>query len=190
MGTLLTVYSYSAFKRFLLPAINDADYSIFLSESLFNLSKSVELKLEISDGIWHFLPSEDYELEYLHSREECYYKPIEEYSPSEQKEFRLRIDGQHVISIIVRVADDYFSTYTHYGLLPGGQSVTIGRNASNTICFDYQEMNLVSGRHASITSAGDAYFFRDGGSSNGSYVNNQRVSDAVKLEFGDSIDIF
>jgi|GEM_PF-3957430 len=78
MSTIITVYSHDAFKSFLLPAINDADHSILLSESLFNTSKDIELKLEIRDGRWFFVFSEDYDIEYLTSDEDCYIKSLKE----------------------------------------------------------------------------------------------------------------
>ncbi|MBP5291744.1 MAG: hypothetical protein J6Y90_03915 [Lachnospiraceae bacterium] len=65
MSTIITVYSHDAFKRYLLPAINDADYSLLLAESLFNIAKDIELKMEVRDNNWYFVFSEDYDLEYL-----------------------------------------------------------------------------------------------------------------------------
>ena len=47
MSTILNVYSTNAFKRFLLPAINDSTYSILLSKGIFQMDRNIELKLEL-----------------------------------------------------------------------------------------------------------------------------------------------
>ncbi len=65
MNTVLTAYGYNAFKRFLLPAIDDADYAIHLSKSLFGLDSSVLLKLEVVNGQWRFVPSGVYSIQNL-----------------------------------------------------------------------------------------------------------------------------
>ncbi len=64
-------------------------------------------------------------------------------------------------------------------------SVTIGRNEDNTVVID----NLaVSGYHARIDRAGNDYILTDLQSTNGTFVNNEKVA-SHKLKHGDKIII-
>ena len=65
------------------------------------------------------------------------------------------------------------------------ESITIGRNEDNTIPID----NLsVSGYHARIDKAGTDFILTDLQSTNGSFVNNQKIV-SHKLVHGDNIRI-
>jgi pSer/pThr/pTyr-binding forkhead associated (FHA) protein len=59
-----------------------------------------------------------------------------------------------------------------YTIASGGE-LTIGRQSTNKIVID----NLsVSGQHAKITQGNDGLFVRDLGSTNGTFVNNEKVT--------------
>lgn len=60
-----------------------------------------------------------------------------------------------------------------------GQSITLGRNPENTVCFSGPDGTLVSGRHAVIERRGDRVFLRDAGSTNGTYVGGEPISEIV-----------
>ncbi len=60
---------------------------------------------------------------------------------------------------------------------------TVGRLADNTL---YIEDPSVSSRHAEITFEGGVYHLHDLGSTNGTFVNEEKVTDAV-LSHGDEI---
>lgn len=64
--------------------------------------------------------------------------------------------------------------------------VTIGRDESNDICLSSD--NTVSRRHAKITKTGGSYAIIDEGSSNGTFVNGVRVTNAA-LHSGDEIQV-
>ena len=51
--------------------------------------------------------------------------------------------------------------------------ITIGRDKSNSFCID--DDNMVSRKHAVIQKLKYAYFIKDLDSTNGTWVNNQRV---------------
>ena len=105
MSTILTIYSNMAFKRFLLPAINDADYSVLLFHGLFGLDRDVELKMEVLDRKWAFLPSEEYELRFQNGAS-CYGSAL-----ADGDIIKLSLDGKYVISMVVALTDKYFSAY-------------------------------------------------------------------------------
>jgi hypothetical protein len=55
-------------------------------------------------------------------------------------------------------------------------TIRIGREQSNDVSFDPYRDILVSGRHAEITFDGGQWILRDLGSSNGTYVGEERVT--------------
>ena len=63
------------------------------------------------------------------------------------------------------------------------EKITIGRLADNSLQIDD---GSVSSRHAEIEQEGDAFHLHDLGSTNGTFVNGEQVSDAV-LRHGDEV---
>lgn len=66
--------------------------------------------------------------------------------------------------------------------------ITIGRNSDCDIVVDNK---LVSRQHAVIQKIRDAYFLRDDGSTNGTFLNGRRIPNDkyVKLNAGDKITV-
>jgi uncharacterized membrane protein len=64
------------------------------------------------------------------------------------------------------------------------QEITIGRDNSNMIAINDVE---VSRRHAKVELRGSAYAIQDLGSTNGTFVNGQRLSGVQVLNPGDTI---
>ncbi len=66
--------------------------------------------------------------------------------------------------------------------------ITIGRSTDCTIVIDDK---LVSRQHAVIQKIRDAYFLRDDGSTNGTFLNDRRIPQDkyVKLNLGDKITV-
>lgn len=181
MSAILTVYSYRAFKRFLLPAINDADYSILISGSLFGLDSDIELKMEILDHQWSFQPSGDYELRFQNDAA-CIGAAL-----SDGNIIKLSVKKKYVISIVVKETDRYFSVYQKFRMEGGDRTVTIGSGADNDISC---QSGLIAAHHARIHWDGSTAHFEDTGSPNGSFVNNLRVEGGIPLFFGDCVDIY
>jgi predicted component of type VI protein secretion system len=65
-------------------------------------------------------------------------------------------------------------------------ATTIGRDPA---CEIHIPDNQISRRHAIIERTSGGYFIRDLGSTNGTFVNRQRIEDPVPLRFGDAITI-
>ena len=57
MSVVLSVYSQSAYKEFVLPAIHNAETVLVLDRKIFHLREDLELRLEVVDEKWSFLPS-------------------------------------------------------------------------------------------------------------------------------------
>jgi len=64
--------------------------------------------------------------------------------------------------------------------------ISIGREIGNVIVISDSE---VSRRHAKLTWQGAGYFIEDAGSTNGTFVNNQRISAPHALKAGDLVSL-
>jgi len=64
--------------------------------------------------------------------------------------------------------------------------ISIGREMGNVIVIRDAE---VSRRHAKLTWQGAGYFIEDAGSTNGTFVNNQRISAPHALKAGDLVSL-
>ena len=106
---------------------------------------------------------------------------IEQASPAERAiiESALASDGNSAMVFIHR------GPQKGARFLVTSEGATIGRATESAIFLDDV---TVSRKHASITKTGDGFTFKDSGSLNGSYVNNESVSEKV-LSSGDEIQI-
>ena len=81
----------------------------------------------------------------------------------------------------------YFNSVLRHTVEVGGHGVvSIGRTPDNSVSLDNKG---VSSHHAIITQKENTYFIEDINSTNGTFVNGQRVTLKQPLSFGDSIDI-
>jgi pSer/pThr/pTyr-binding forkhead associated (FHA) protein len=71
-------------------------------------------------------------------------------------------------------------------IFPIAGETTIGRDATNGVPLAMD--TTVSRRHAVIAADGGGYIIRDQGSSNGTFVNGQRVEETA-LRPGDEVSI-
>jgi len=68
-------------------------------------------------------------------------------------------------------------------------TVTLGRSASNLITFDPEKDILVSGRHAKLIQTVDGWSVEDLGSTNGTWVDGERISSVTPLQPGSEIEL-
>lgn len=57
--------------------------------------------------------------------------------------------------------------------------VSLGRNPANDVAFDPHQDSVVSGQHAELTSRHDGWFIKDLGSSNGTFIHDDRITERV-----------
>ena len=60
MGLVIAIYTKEAFKEYIFPAINNADYSLTLGKNTFNLRKDISLEFEVINDVWKLKPGKDY----------------------------------------------------------------------------------------------------------------------------------
>lgn len=192
MNTILTVYGPTAFKRYLLPALNDADYSLLLSKELYRLEANLLLRLEVIDNEWRLVATDEYDLLLRDGRSALGRREHVALTDLLRRGFsslRLVVGGKHVASVIIRMTDRCFAQYSYFDLRPG-RDVTIGRSPDNAISYNSGGENLLSGHHAAIAYAGGGWRVEDRGGRNGTFVNGRRVGEPRPLVFGDCVDLF
>lgn len=70
--------------------------------------------------------------------------------------------------------------------IPLDAITSLGRDVNNSITVDDA---FVSGEHAVLTFRGRAWYLEDRGSTNGTYVNGQRIDGVVSLGYGDELQL-
>lgn len=181
MSIVLSIHSPKAFKEFLLPAVNNTDYSIILSNDIFVLDKDVELNMEVIENCWHFLPSEQYRIEDAVTKESYFGTDLKD-----KDLLSVILAGGEHISIMVDETDSSFNVFEKFDLQQIDE-ITVGKNENSVIRYDTR--NLVSREHAVIRRNGAQYVLEDK-SANGVFVNSIRMVGNRQLEFGDYINIF
>ncbi len=178
MGKILAVYSQNVFKEYILPSINNSDYSLTLHKELFHLSEDIVLKMEIIEGKWSFLPGASYRI-------------TKNQQPYEKQELlgddllSVVVKDSLTISILVCETACVLSAYTKYNL-SALKELTIGKNPENTIQYTFRE--FVSKKHAKLVRQDLKWKLVDT-STNGVYVNSRRVQGEYELTYGDYVNL-
>ncbi len=179
MSLVISVYSREAYREFLLPSINNADYALVLHRSFFGLKEDLSIRLEILDGVWRICPGETYLL-YRDKRR------MDEACPlHDQTMFRIVTAEKEQISLLIQTVERPLSVYRKFDI-SGCERVTIGRHERNMI--QYNNRDLVAREHAVLFRNASGWEIVNQ-STNGLYVNGSFMKTSRKLEFGDYINI-
>src|SRR5258707_6109819 len=81
-------------------------------------------------------------------------------------------------------ADDHCSTFEH-----AGPTVRIGRDPAGELVLEGEACTSVSRTHARIDLKPEGAMLTDGGSSNGTLVNDQVITGPVALAVGDRVGL-
>lgn len=182
MSVVLSIYSKSAFKEFVLPAVNNTEVMLVLEHAVFQISEDIELKLEVLDGKWYFQNAK----ERIHIQEKDYDgKALEN-----QDSYTLVSGEKDVFAILVRISDSSFHTFDRYSLEEITR-ISIGSGERKLISYSayYGGMQIVSENHAELSRENSGWLLEDE-SSNGTFVNDIRIGGKKILEFGDCINIW
>lgn len=180
MSLIISVYTKEAFKEYVMPAINNADYSIVLNKTTFTLREDVCLNFEIINDVWKIRAGRNYRI-YLDNNE-----IKDKIALNGSQIFQVLTYDRKQIILMVRMSEDAFSPYTKYDLRRIGR-ITIGQDENSSIQYDYQR--LISKNHAEITRRGKEFLISCRGQ-NGLYVNSGYVTKEKTLHFGDYINIY
>ena len=180
MGLVIAVYTKEAFKEYVLPAINNADYSLVINKDIFHLRGDISLEFEVINDIWKVKTSKSYRI-YLDQQEVRDTTVLED-----SQMFKLLSYDKKQIFFIVRRCENVFSSYRKYDIRRVGR-ITIGEGENNLIQCDYRR--LISREHAEMIKKGRDYVITSKGQ-NGLYVNAKYVTGSEPLHFGDYINIY
>lgn len=181
MGFVLLIHTTHAYKKYMLPAVNNTNHAIVLKKEFFNLPADVELSMEIVDGRWFFVESDSYFLRDSVTKASYFDRELQN-----QDLLSVVIPGNEVLNILVSRTDSSFNVFRKYDIRANSQ-ITIGKNETNDI--RYNMLNLVSREHAVIRRDGNRFILEDT-STNGVYLNDVRMKEPRQLAFGDYIDIY
>ncbi len=165
---VLYFYSAAAFRQVVLPAINNADYTVRLSAEQFQFREDVTLLLEAIENIWYF------------------HWESEKHLLGNGDFLKLKLPGGEVLSLIVWIEQSAFWVSKKYEL-PEERPVTIGSAQNNVI--SYNVFQLISATHAMLLRTPGGCVAADK-SKNGVYINGNRMKGQQVLRFGDCIDLF
>ncbi len=180
MGLVISVYTKEAFKEFVMPAINNADYSFVLNKNYFNLREDISLDFEVINEVWKIRMSKSYRV-YLERRE------LKENTALDSSQiFQITTNDRKQIILMVRVCEDVFSPFEKYDIRRMSR-ITIGEGENNAIRYGYQR--LISREHAEIVRKDRGFVISNKGQ-NGLYVNSKLIMRTEQLRFGDYINIY
>ncbi len=95
-------------------------------------------------------------------------EPVEEEEPEPEKEYpTLTLTGMN---------------NTEFKILPLKESVTLGRRPGNDLIF---ADTTISGVHCEITVEEDKIYLQDKGSTNGTYLNREKLTEKAEIHKGD-----
>lgn len=93
------------------------------------------------------------------------------------------LDGTAYLKLINRIDSLPFKMKEHYTI---EESLTLGRHSDNDI---FIKDPFISKRHFQIVEDEGEFYLEDLNSANGTFLNNERIQDVVKLHNGDNIRI-
>lgn len=178
MSFVASVYAGDAFKEYLLPSLNNADYSLILYKDFFNFKNDIRIRLEIIDEKWKILLDDSYQIKK---------NKLSQFEQILKDGDILEITTGFVesLTIIIKEVSAVFHSYDKF-CLSSETSISVGKDEDNDIVYDFQKM--VSRRHATLVKQGDQCKLISAGR-NGTYVNAGRVKGETTLAFGDYINI-
>jgi len=177
MAMMLSIYTENAFREIRLPIQNNSDFALKLYQNVFGLTKDVTLNLEVINEEWKFATGADYSV----------YKGNDSYEGKvlQDADVLSVYTENEVISVVVKSVEQSFYSFRKFSLA-GQKKITIGKNETNDICYDYA--GLVSREHAVLERTGEGMVICNK-SANGIYVNSKRVNEKQLLRFGDYVSI-
>ena len=195
MSVVLMIYSRSACREFVLPALHNEEYSLKIDSEIFGLYQDVSLRMEENRGEWYFLADDQYVIYGAagsSGSRSSRLRPEKEEHVLLLNSANYTLDlGRERLAVIVRFKETSFVSYRKY--FPAGVSeITIGRAPGNMIQYSYSyQGNQYIGRNmAAIRLSGADAVLVDNKSKNGLYVNDRRVNGSRQLAFGDHIHIW
>lgn len=179
MNMILMVYVKNAFKEFVLPSLDNANYSLVLHKEIFELEEDIDLSMEVVEQKWRFTVNAHYDIK----KGDMLYFATE---LANGDVLDIVINGRQKATLIVWETTKSFQVFKKYDIL-GMSEITVGKEESNIIQYDF--FGLISRKHARLYKKNNEMVIEDN-SSNGIFLNSRKISTGITLKFGDYINIF
>ncbi|MDR0221250.1 MAG: FHA domain-containing protein, partial [Lachnospiraceae bacterium] len=181
---VLAVYTDNNIYEYFLPGQNNRKIKVDIPAAATGCPFDIGLSLEVWNGVWQLNGTDEMSLAV---------------GQAGQKNVVLQegliVSCQHkktgfAYTIVIENNYEGYSDFDKY-VFTGG-TASIGRDAGNTI--EYSVLSgggdqLVSGRHATLAAGADGSYTVTDESTNGTFVNGERITGSRKLSFGDVVYI-
>lgn len=179
MSFVIMAYAEHALKEYYLPAINNADYSIYLSKMTFEQPYDIKLTLEIINHKWFFCENPEYvitdnEGNSMFNHALC------------DGDILYFTNGSIDMTFVVAESEEVFQVFRKYDISKVNE-IRIGSLSDNHI--QYEMLGYISRNHAVIQFNEGNWILYDI-SRNGVFSENKRIRNSKVLRFGDCISIF
>ena len=119
MGLVIAVYTKEAFKEYVVPAVNNADYSIVLNKNYFNLRSDISLDFEVINEVWKIKCGKNYRI-YL---DKCEIR--ENTVLYDSAMFQVLTFDKKQMYLIVRIKEGLFCAYEKYDIQRMGHILSL-----------------------------------------------------------------
>ena len=189
MSIVITVYSKSAFKEFVLPVGSNRRLALRLESRKFRIEEDVAVLLENIGGNWRFISSDEVNQLKLPI---CRIESYNGYDLKEGDSLSLRTRYGERLALMVREKEKPFIAYKKYDLKDIVKlSVGSGDDCDIKYSFLISDREVISSLHAVMEydDKEDKWILTDK-STNGTFVNDIAIQGSRKLLFGDRINIW
>lgn len=182
MSLLLSVYSQLAYKEYILPTIQNGEVEFYLKKGLFGLKNDLTIKAESVEGRWFFLPGE---ASIERNGISCLGQEI-----CTQDSFVIITTEQEHLYMLAESVSNFLEGWEKYSLKRIDQ-IRIGSGERSDIFYTFMHRgrSYISEPHAELKREGENWILSDK-SSNGTFLNNKRLSESCVLEYGDRINLW
>ncbi len=177
---ILMMFKSDSFREFVLPNLDNTDYHIYIDKDMFHLFEGFYLRFEVINRRW-VIKADSKAYEIIHHN-----ASVDEVSLSGRELITVKTARGEIFKGITYDASMELSPFTKYDIR-GVSQINIGKGDANDITYDFY--NLVSKNHCILFADSNRFYLRDT-SSNGVFINSQRVSGTVRLRYGDTIEVF
>ena len=189
MSIVLSVYTVRMMDNYILPNINNSDYSVVLEADKFGFSGNIILDLQVIDGKWSIKDSKRYAFSFYDENGDGKYEHDINATHRILKDgdlISLGVRNEEKIKIIVSEVKLSLDSFRKF-YADKDVRITIGRSPSNVIVYNIQ--NFIGREHAVIEYLNGAWFVTDM-SIIGVFVRDRRVNKRQQLYPGDRISIY
>ncbi len=175
----LMIYGKSACEEILFPTISQTSYTFRLDKERYHLEEEIKVHMQAMDGAWCFAESTHYNV--FREKEIWFLRKL--YSGDILK---LDIIQGGELLLVIRKDQETIPVSRKF-VLDKKKKITMGRSQDNDLILTGSP--LISKLHAGLSHEQGSWMLTDK-SSNGIYVNGEKVLGKKALSYGDQIEIF